>query len=187
MRGRLLLIKSNFCSEHIYVELVIYFSYVSLVFSVTSQIWNDTCVPPTYFLLEQFWILYLGLLAWAGSYSTGKIPSCIIKNNMIANIWTRYHFLSKLYFGKVFEMRRWTYRPDNAWTATFVTVSRDCLSQFNKYQLRVKSPHCADLRQIDILKTNLTVTYQHDRKIPKELNWIRSFLEWSFYLEEALW
>ena len=64
----------------------------------------------------------------------------------------------------ILGLRRWTYRPDNAWTATFVTVSSGCLSQFNKYQLRVKSPHCADLRQIDILKTSLTATDHRDTK-----------------------
>ena len=87
----------------------------------------------------------------------------------------------------ILGLRRWTYRPDNAWTATFVTVSSGCLSQFNKYQLRVKSPHCADLRQIDILNTNLTATDHNDIKLPKAVIRIYGFLEWSFYLEEALW
>ena len=70
----------------------------------------------------------------------------------------------------ILGMRRWTYRPDNAWTATFVTVSSGCLSQFNKYQLRVKSPHCADLRQIDILKTSLTATDHRDTKCQEVMN-----------------
>ena len=92
---------------------------------------------------------------------------------MITNIWTRNHFLSKKKI--TFQnsgSRGLTYRPDSAWTAIFVTVSSGCLSQFNKYQLRVKSPHCADLRQIDILKVTRIFMV---------------FLEWSFYLEEALW